>query len=300
MADSRRQTAEVRPRSWWWSDGTRAGRSIGGSEVRRFGASEPQSPGLVRRRQPQVDGHDVGCCPLASLCSSVSVIPRPSPGPLARRPSAEAVRHVPVHSAVRTRCRGPQAASPASLVRVSRWPNPSAAGAASVSTPAAHSALAAGPPTSRSTAIGWPSPTPGPCGNGTSRYASVLPVACRRIAPPTRCIPRQNTSEWTLDYPPFFAYFEALLARAAAFVEPAMLDVHALGYDSWQTVYFQRATVLLSELVLVFALHLSCLRPRVLVLAQLTVAQPCPASAVQENRPRRRPVHPAVSRPVDH
>ena len=34
-----------------------------------------------------------------------------------------------------------------------------------------------------------------------------------------------------------------------------MLEVSNLGYDSWQTVQFQRATVILSELVLVFALH---------------------------------------------
>lgn len=35
-----------------------------------------------------------------------------------------------------------------------------------------------------------------------------------------------------------------------------MLDVKALEHDSWQTVYFQRATVIVTELVLVYALHL--------------------------------------------
>jgi alpha-1,3-glucosyltransferase len=35
-----------------------------------------------------------------------------------------------------------------------------------------------------------------------------------------------------------------------------MLHVKALDYDSWQTVYFQRTTVIISELVLVYALHL--------------------------------------------
>ncbi|KAF2015517.1 glycosyltransferase family 57 protein [Aaosphaeria arxii CBS 175.79] len=65
----------------------------------------------------------------------------------------------------------------------------------------------------------------------------------------------EKTSEWTLDYPPFFAYFEWILSQVAAYVEPALLNVKSLEYDSWQTIYFQRTTVILSELVLVYALH---------------------------------------------
>ncbi|GAA94845.1 hypothetical protein E5Q_01499 [Mixia osmundae IAM 14324] len=65
---------------------------------------------------------------------------------------------------------------------------------------------------------------------------------------------QDTTSEWTLDYPPFFAYFEWLLAQAAFVVDPKIIDVHNLKYSAWSVIAFQRSTVILSELVLGMAL----------------------------------------------
>ena len=60
----------------------------------------------------------------------------------------------------------------------------------------------------------------------------------------------EATSPWTLDYPPFFAWFEYLLSLAARHVDPAMLQIDNLDYASWRTVLFQRFTVIITDLVL--------------------------------------------------
>jgi len=46
------------------------------------------------------------------------------------------------------------------------------------------------------------------------------------------------------------------MSQTAQFADTGMLHVKNLGYDRWQTVHFQRATVIVTELVLVYALHL--------------------------------------------
>lgn len=46
------------------------------------------------------------------------------------------------------------------------------------------------------------------------------------------------------------------MSQVAKLADPAMLKVYNLEYDSWQTVYFQRFTVIITELLLVYALQM--------------------------------------------
>ncbi|KFD54588.1 hypothetical protein M513_04533 [Trichuris suis] len=60
---------------------------------------------------------------------------------------------------------------------------------------------------------------------------------------------KEDTSQWTLDYPPFFAWFEYLLSRIAVLVEPEMLQISASPYVSSGAIMFQRSTVIATDLL---------------------------------------------------
>lgn len=65
-----------------------------------------------------------------------------------------------------------------------------------------------------------------------------------------------ETSPWTLDYPPLFAWFQKLLAWPAPFVDPLIVDVkRGLNYDRPSAVLYMRLTVIVSDIVLFYAVH---------------------------------------------
>ncbi|CAO3701750.1 unnamed protein product [Rhizopus stolonifer] len=64
----------------------------------------------------------------------------------------------------------------------------------------------------------------------------------------------EKTSEWTLDYPPFFAWFEKFLSYFATLMDPDMVKIENLNYASYETIVFQRLSVIVSEMVLYWAL----------------------------------------------
>ncbi|KAK7399955.1 hypothetical protein VNO78_11152 [Psophocarpus tetragonolobus] len=65
-----------------------------------------------------------------------------------------------------------------------------------------------------------------------------------------------ETSPWTLDYPPFFAYFERFLSSFAHLIDPQIVHLQeGLNYSSNKVVYFQRVTVILSDLSLLYGVY---------------------------------------------
>lgn len=69
-----------------------------------------------------------------------------------------------------------------------------------------------------------------------------------------------ETSEWTLDYPPFFAYFERFLSMVAHLIDPQIVHLHhGLNYKANSAIYFQRMSVIVSDLFLLYGVYRSTL-----------------------------------------
>lgn len=68
----------------------------------------------------------------------------------------------------------------------------------------------------------------------------------------------ENSSEWTLDYPPLFAWFQSGLSVVAQSFDEDMLQVHSLSHESPATVLFQRLSVTCTDLLYILSVRECC------------------------------------------
>jgi alpha-1,3-glucosyltransferase len=62
-------------------------------------------------------------------------------------------------------------------------------------------------------------------------------------------------SEWTLDYPPLFAWLEYVLSQAAHMVDPNIVSLDAINNQSFTTIVFQRSSVIALDTLLILAMY---------------------------------------------
>ncbi|OQR79174.1 putative dolichyl pyrophosphate Glc1Man9GlcNAc2 alpha-1 [Tropilaelaps mercedesae] len=63
----------------------------------------------------------------------------------------------------------------------------------------------------------------------------------------------EDRSQWTLDYPPLFAWVEWLLSQVAVLVDPEMVKVENQSYASDRCILFQRFSVMFTDCMLIYA-----------------------------------------------
>ncbi|XP_022652296.1 dolichyl pyrophosphate Glc1Man9GlcNAc2 alpha-1,3-glucosyltransferase-like [Varroa jacobsoni] len=63
----------------------------------------------------------------------------------------------------------------------------------------------------------------------------------------------EDSSQWTLDYPPLFAWLEWLLSQVAVLVDPEIVKIENENYASDRCVIFQRFSVICTDIVLIYA-----------------------------------------------
>eukprot|EP01028_Stygiella_incarcerata_P004816 TRINITY_DN2090_c0_g1_i5.p1 TRINITY_DN2090_c0_g1~~TRINITY_DN2090_c0_g1_i5.p1 ORF type:complete len:550 (+),score=121.87 TRINITY_DN2090_c0_g1_i5:200-1849(+) len=66
----------------------------------------------------------------------------------------------------------------------------------------------------------------------------------------------ENTSQWTLDYPPLFAWFERVLGFFAPLFDDKMLTIREEPYSTLKTILFQKLSVSITDVVLFAVLYI--------------------------------------------